>query len=319
LDIILIQEPVINIVNLTMANPRWSVIYPSTHNKDCTNRTHSVILVNKTLSKDSWCTIPVNSPDITTMEINKTSGQICVYNIYNDITHDKTLTTLKNHFTSENTLRSNAMNGILLMGDLNCHHPMWDEPRNQHLFTAANLRAAQPLLEMLVTYDLVMALPEELPTLVVNSTGNHTRPDNVFCSSHLLDAITACNIQPDHYPIITDIDLNPDRINPQVRKNYRSTDWEEFENSLVTKLNELPPPNEIDSIPQLEQKLEEVTQAILTTIENVVPTSKPSPYTKRWWIPDLDVQNKVIRKLAHTMYAKRQQHSHPIHTQLKTA
>jgi hypothetical protein len=221
------------------------------------------------------------------MEINRTSGQIHIYNIYIDITHDETLTTLENHFTSENTLGSNATNSILLMGDLNRHHPMWDEPRNQHLFTATNLRAAQPLLELLVTYDLIMALPEELPTLVVNSTGNHTRPDNIFCSSHLLDAITACNVQPDlhpmgtdHYPIVTDIDLNPDHINPQARKKYRLTDWEKFEKSLAAKLNELPPPNEIESIPQLEQKLEEVTQAILTTIENVVPTSKPSPYTK---------------------------------------
>ena len=180
-DIALIQEPVLNKVNLTMTNPRWNVIYPSCHNKDCEARTRSVILINKNISKDVWRVIPTHSPDVTALEIKGDFGKIQIYNVYNDGTHNKTLENLDNLFTElDSSGNETHANGILLMGDFNRHHPMWDEPRNQHLFTAANLRDAQPLLDLLVTYDLIMALPEGIPTLEANGTGNHTRPDNVF-------------------------------------------------------------------------------------------------------------------------------------------
>jgi exonuclease III len=325
-DITLIQEPVINIINLTMANPKWNVVYPSTHNKDRATRTRSVILINKAVSKDSWCAVPIESPDITTIELSGTFGRIRICNVYNDNTHNNTLTMLENHFTFVNAHERNLPGGLLLMGDFNCHHPMWDETRNQHLFTAANLRAAQPLLELLVLYDLVMVLPEGTPMLEANVTGNHTHPDNIFCISHLMETITKCNIQPelhptgtDHYPIITELNLNPERTNPPSRRNYRATNWEEFEKFIIGKLNSLPPPREINSIPHLEQKMNEVTQAILTMVDNIVPASKLSPYMKQWWTPELGTQNKNVKKLARTAYTKRQQCAHPIHAQLKEA
>ena len=220
-DVALIQEPVINTVNLTIANPKWNVVYPTTHNRDRATRTRSVILVNKLISKDNWQIVPVDSPDVSAIEIQSDSGNTRIYNVYNDITHNETLTALEKHFTDANVHAEARVDGLLLMGDFNRHHPMWDEARNQHLFTAANLKAAQPLLELLVAHDLIMALPEDIPTLEANSTGNHTRPDNVFCTAHLIEAITTCSVRPDlrpantdHYPIITELNLSPERTNP---------------------------------------------------------------------------------------------------------
>ena len=204
---------------------------------------------------------------------------------------------------------------------------MWDEPRNNHLFTAANLRAAQPLLEMLVTYDLVMALPEGIPTLEANGTGNHTRPDNVFCTSHLSEAINVCSVihglRPtgtDHYPILTEISIDPERINPPPKRNYRATNWEKFATHLTNQLDTIPAPTDnIASIVDLEQRLEAVSGTILNSVEACIPTSKPSLFTKRWWTPELDEKIKRVRNLTRTAYAKRQQHSHPIHEQVKNA
>ena len=248
-DVALIQEPVINTVNLTTANPKWNVVYPTTHNRERATRTRSVILVNKLISKDNWQTVPLDSPDVTAIELRGAFGKTRIYNVYNDITHGETLTTLENHFADMNAQGENHVEGILLMGDFNRHHPMWDEARNQHLFTTANLKATQPLLELLIAHDLVMVLPENLPTLEANFTGNHTRLDSVFCTSHLLDTITICDVRPDlrptntdHYPIITEIDLSPERTNPPLRKNYRATNWENFEKYLNEKLTSLPPP-----------------------------------------------------------------------------
>ena len=185
-------------------------------------RTWSVILINKNISKDVWRIIPTHSPNVTALEIKGNFGKIQIYNMYNDGTHNKTLENLDNLFTElDSSGNETHANGILLMGDFNRHHPMWDEPHNQHLFTAANLHDAQPLLDLLVTYDLIMALPEGIPTLEANGTGNHTRPDNVFCMSHLQDAIDICDVTPDlrptgmdHYPIIMEISLCPECTNP---------------------------------------------------------------------------------------------------------
>jgi hypothetical protein len=60
-------------------------------------------------------------------------------------------------------------------------------------------------------------------------------------------------------------------------------------------------------------------QAILTMVDNIVPTSKLSPYMKQWWTPELGTQDKNVKKLARTAYTKRQQCAHPIHAQLKEA
>ena len=119
-DLALIQEPVINFVNLTTSNSQWNVVYPSTHNKEHAKRTRSVILVNKNLSKDSWHSIPIDSPDITAIELNGTFGCLHIYNIYNDITHNDTISLL-NHHLSDIGLhdKEHPMDGILLMGDFN--------------------------------------------------------------------------------------------------------------------------------------------------------------------------------------------------------
>ena len=270
----------------------------------------------------------MNMPDITALEIKGPFGKIHLYNLYNDGNHNDTLSTLKQHFTSEYTREDDIPTaGILLMGDFNRHHPMWDEARNEHLFTAANLNVAQPLLELLSSYDFVMALPEDIPTLEANSTGNHTHPDNVFCTSHPAETITICNVIPelrptrtDHYPIITELALEPENTNPSPKRNFRATNWEAFIKHLSGKLEALPEPSDqITTSEQLEWKLTEVNDAIQSTIESCIPMSKPSPYMKRWWNLELDKQIKQVQYLTRTVFDKRQQRYHPIHAELKTA
>ncbi|KAJ3980695.1 hypothetical protein F5890DRAFT_1419104, partial [Lentinula detonsa] len=86
------------------------------------------------------------------------------------------------------------------VGDFNRHHPIWDEPRNHHLFTARNLEAAQHLLSLNARYRMQMALPEHLPTLCTHNSGNYTRVDNVFCSEDLMENITVCRTIPAKRP-----------------------------------------------------------------------------------------------------------------------
>ena len=157
---------------------------------------------------------------------------------------------------------------------------MWDEPRNQHLFMSSNLNAAQHLLDLLVTYDLTMLLPTGIPMLEANVSGNHTRPDNVF-GSHLADMIISCNVAPeirptetDHYPIVTTLLLDPARMHPPPKRNYRMTNWEKFTKHLENQLVQLetqPSETEIPSAHTLENRLSGLTKAIENIIAKHVP------------------------------------------------
>jgi hypothetical protein len=101
------------------------------------------------------------------------------------------------------------------IGDFNCHHPLWDEECNAHIFTRANLELAQPLLNMLGRHNMKMALPASISTLCAHNSGNYTRVDNVFCTEALIDKIIKCNmddaarpIKTDHFPIVTQINIH---------------------------------------------------------------------------------------------------------------
>ncbi len=81
-------------------------------------------------------------------------------------------------------------------GNFNRHHPLWDEERNHHLFTAATLWAANSLLEKLADHGMVMVLPKGIPTLESKSTKNWTHPDNIFCSANMEGSVMVCDTDP---------------------------------------------------------------------------------------------------------------------------
>jgi hypothetical protein len=145
------------------------------------------------------------------------------------------------------------------LGDFNVHHHLWEELRNAHLYEPAEAQeTAQWPIKLLADYDLRMALPKDKLTLQSMSSSNWTRPDNVFCTAHMLDAFISCNTAPrcrtpctDHVPILSNIDLEIP---------HTSTTTNQFQ-IAATNLN----------------------TAIKQAIKEKVPKSKQSPYAKHWW------------------------------------
>ena len=126
---------------------------------------------------------------------------------------------------------------------------MWDEEWNSHLFTAAALDSVQKLLNLLVDFRMIQALPKDIPTLQSSSTSNWTRPDNVFCTDHLEEILISCTTAPgqrgpktDHILVLTEIDLAIPLAPNTTTCNYRAVDWEEFDEYLNSILVHLPPP-----------------------------------------------------------------------------
>lgn len=129
-DLIFIQEPHIDFLNLTRANYHWTVIYPTAHH-DTPAKTRSVILVNKTVSKNAWQQVPLESSDVTVMELKINNQPITIYNIYNACENADTLSLLQNHWLARtaNGSPENSSNMIWL-SDFNRHHPLWDSPED---------------------------------------------------------------------------------------------------------------------------------------------------------------------------------------------
>jgi len=98
------------------------------------------------------------------------------------------------------------------LGNFNLHHLMWDEGRNAHLFTRESLERSQILIDTLTEFKFQMALLKDVLMLCTLMSGNYTRPDNVFTSTLLTDAVVHCKNLPaehlarsDHIPVTTHI------------------------------------------------------------------------------------------------------------------
>ena len=150
IDIVVIQEPALNFKDKTIVARDWIPIYPSTHEKK-PQKTRSVILMNKRLPTENWEQMEFMSGDITVVKINSNWGQITLFNIYNDCTHDGTIHELTmfcrdNRAMLTGSQARKSSHHMVWIGDFNRHHPAWDKPEDTRLFTREALEAAELLV-----------------------------------------------------------------------------------------------------------------------------------------------------------------------------
>ncbi|KAG2030873.1 hypothetical protein BDR03DRAFT_1016708 [Suillus americanus] len=111
-------------------------------------------------------------------------------------------------------------------------HPMWEDIHNWHLF---NYNLSRLLIDLIADYGMIQLLPSGTPTLQSTSTGNWTRPDNVFGTEGTIDAMISCTTEPakqgpktDHLPILIALELEVPRMDDTPHLNWCEVDWEHF-------------------------------------------------------------------------------------------
>jgi len=269
-DILAIQEPYLDTRGNSRTNNCWYSVYPKNHFLD-TSKTRSLLLVNKNIPTNSWNPIELDSSDISAILMKTPIGNLIIFNIYNDQSHSQSLRIINSYMRRQQRLRrtGDPPTHAIWLGDFNRHHPFWDEPRNAHLFTRSNLDDAQVLLDLIAEYDMHMTLPKHVPTLRAMRTGNLTRPDNVFTSSSLLDAVLSCAVLPDeqptktdHFPIDTVFNTSPGKTEDTPQPNFRATNWEDFHRTLEDKLKNLPTSENISNEDEFYARLHDLTNAI---------------------------------------------------------
>ena len=224
-DVLLLQEPWFS-NTVTQASQHWRVLYPDIYYEDKTANLHSIILINTNLSTDCYKQIQFRSTDVTGVRIKTSTGPVTLINVYNDCAHNASMDTVAAHLTRTYP-EDHVPDGehVIMAGNFNRHHSWWEDERNVHLTSSEAL--VQPLLDVVYRFDMGMALPANIPTLQALSTGNWTRPDNVWCTNHTTDLFIQCDTDPgkhgpntDHLPILSILNLTTAHNAPKPTRNY---------------------------------------------------------------------------------------------------
>ena len=324
IDIIALQEPSINFLSKTIASRDWIPLYPTTHEKH-PEKTRAVILIRGDVLTESWEQLDFPSGDVTALCIKEEWGTLTIFNIYNDCEHDKTLELLTDYHRQHkrNILGSESTHHkhhLIWLGDFNRHHPYWDKPEDNRLFTKEAHDAAEILLRTIADLGMDLALPKGIPTHQHHATKKWSRLDQVFITEHSTDALTICNTLPsehgvntDHIPLVTVIDLELTKAPTQHASNFREVDWDKFYKKLEGKLDEMPSPTHINTPEHLGQVCNELTKRIQDTIATEVPTTELLTRSKRWWTKELTLLRKKANKLGRKSFELRSRPDHPVH------
>jgi len=218
------------------------------------------------------------------------------------------------------SIRPLADNHMIWLGDFNRHHPLWDEDRNTQLFTSHYLNAAQPLLNLIADYGMIMMLPKGFPTFQSSSSKNWTCPDNIFCTDHTGLSFISCTTNPalrgpatDHVPILSILELEISQATVKTKHDFCEMDWEIFKDKLKFKLAKIPPAQPVVTDNKFQTVAHNLTTTIQDIIEQVLPKSKPNPHSKRWWTKDLTMMHCEVAKLSHLSYRNKSYANHYSH------
>ncbi|KAG9120597.1 hypothetical protein FRC07_003847, partial [Ceratobasidium sp. 392] len=313
--ILAFQEPYLDHKGKSRFPPLWSTIYPTTHARKDTPRSRSFLAINPMLSTNDWEQVDCDSADVTAIRLGTDKGIILIINAYNPCDSNATIPHIE-------TLLKGAAKGeqVILLGDFNRHHPLWDEDRNAHLFTTANLDLAQELIDLTGAHGLDMALPKDIPTLEATRTKNHTRPDNVFLAPDLMQDLVCCNTHPDrrpphtdHFPIYTEIQTLPTFAPSRKVRNFKKMDEKVLRKALEEGLAVVDLSAPIYGQDGLDARVDQLMEIIENAVEKSVPALRLDIRSKRWWSKALTKFRKKVRNLAARSYRARRQTEDPVH------
>jgi len=273
-------------------------------------------MINTNIAKDTYIQLTIPNNDIMAIHFNGEFGHLSLFNIYNNCTHNDSLSSLSTYLSSSHYIAQPTPNDHMIwLGDLNCHHPLWEPETNWHLDSSDV--AIQPLLNFLDEYDMNLALPPGIPTYET-ATHNWTCLDNIWHSHHDSDPIISCITDPhicppkaDHLPIITVIELPIARTSSPPSHDFHSIDFDEFNTTLKAHLDRESPATLINSKEEFDEKVDSLTSIIQQTIYDLALMKKPWPFSKRWWTKELTELKKVKNRISYEAHKLRDIIGHP--------
>lgn len=301
LDVLLIQEPSITVYRTHVNHSAWRLYRPTAETD--TERFRSLIYVNRRLSTSSHRQIPCDHPDISPIKIWTVDSQTLLFSVYippvplhtpNETSADAALAAIQDTIATarQNDRRTTS---VILSGDFNRHHPTWGGNHTRPRF----VEDATQLINFFQARGLHSCLPRGTATFWSlsdpgrNSTIDQTvtdRPD-LLVKCHLYHE----NYGSDHRATYSEWNLKA-QCEPaaKARKAYDRADWNNMGDEVLRKMG---PWKEVKTRPALDEIVERLTEATATAANNFTPNVRPTPYSKRWFTPDLKVQQTEVNRL----------------------
>ena len=120
---------------------------------------------------------------------------------------------------------------VVWVSNFNRHHPYWDDPHDDRLFTNKATEAAEKLIKAVADAGLDLVLLSSILTHRHNITKQWSRLDQVFITDHSDNILISCNMQldqwginMDHLPIQMVLDLKAKQAESAEISNFRDTD-----------------------------------------------------------------------------------------------
>ena len=263
----------------------WTLYEPTTNNN---KQPRTAIYVNKFLTT-SQITLPLS--DITAIQLTTEDSKLTlIINIYKPC--DKNIIPELQKYI-QNHLNKQDYETIIIVGDFNSHHPLW----NPAGYTRHD-EEADTLIEMMTELELNPLLPPG--TITYPHAG--TAIDLVWGNDEAKDRIIKCQIAEnhdhgsDHLPIEIIMALQVKEETRQLPPyNYAKTKWKQFNDELKSHLPSLISANATER--DIDQHAEELVKAITKTIQATTPRKKPCPHSKRWWNEKLTKLRREANRL----------------------
>ncbi|KXG45142.1 reverse transcriptase [Penicillium griseofulvum] len=300
LDILLIQEPSITTYRTHVNHSAWRLYRPTTQTDAV--RFRSLIYVNRRISTSSHCQIPCDHPDVTAIKIWSADFQILIFSVYippvplfttDNAPASPALTAIQNTITTTTQNEQRSIS-IILFGDFNRHHPMWG---GSHI-PSGFIEEASELIDFFQTHNLHSCLPRGTATFwALNSPGQNSTTDQTVTDRP--DLLIKCHLYheygSDHRATYSEWNLQPQsKPSTKARKAYERADWDRIGEEVTRQMS---PWKDIKTRPALDRIVEELTSATAQAVDRFIPDTRPTPYSKQWFTPDLKVQQVEVNQL----------------------
>jgi len=264
----------------------------------------AIYINNQQITSSQISQIPLPFTDVVVIQM-ETSKQheeppTLIINVYNPC-DDSLIQQLQGELQKAKVRQDGT---IILAGDFNCHHPLWNPPGyHKHDDTADHL------VDLAAQFGLNLLIP---PGTVTYPNANKTHPnagtaiDLVWGNTKAQERLLKCQISEDgdqgadHLAIETILSYDCiDIPENQPRLDISRTDWKIFRKILKETL-----PSRIQ-MPQTGEEIEGTTAFLIQAIQHALiastPTMKPCPRSKRWWNPELTKLSKQHKRLRNRM------------------
>ncbi|KEY84146.1 hypothetical protein BA78_6132, partial [Aspergillus fumigatus] len=301
LDVLLIQEPPVTAYRTHVNHSAWRLYRPTYADESA--RFRSLLYINRRISTSSHRQILCNHPDVTAVKIWTPEVQYLLFSIYiqpvaiyqpaevttAELILEEIQSSIRQHSTG-----TDKVTKLIISGDFNRHHPAWSHRPVHHTFA----EHAEELINFFQIHELQWCLPQGTPTFwSLSNPGKASTLDLTLTNDPT--KLIKCHLYHDHYGsdhrgTFSEWNLQPERnIDSKPKRAYDKANWARIGQKILEVMGPLPG---IHSNSDLDTATEKLVQSTAAVINQEVPTQKPSPYSKRWFTPELKTQQIEVNR-----------------------